>query len=172
MCVFVYVFALVFSAGFKLATVLFNWHFNEKFVIIIVIIMILCVLVYYFCLYFYAVPIIGQRSIDLHVNNQCIIIIIIIIIIGYHLFCRVFSNYVPEKNHDFGYKILQLFCIYNLTTFDISHAESSILLHEQFRQYVCIALCACLFSVFSWRRFTLYVARVFSERFWDGYGYG
>ena len=85
------------------------------FIIIIIIIVILCVLVHYFYLYLYAIPIIGHRSIDLHVNNYSIIfIIIIIIIIGYHVFYRVFTIMHVRKTTPVGYKMLQLLRIYNL----------------------------------------------------------
>ena len=78
---------LFFSTCFKLAIVLLNWHFNENFVKIIIIIIITALLCVYlfidFIFYFYAVLTIGHRSIDLYVNKIFIIIIIIITI--YHL---------------------------------------------------------------------------------------
>jgi len=47
-------------------------------------------------------------------QTQLIIIIIIIIIIPVIPFMHGIYNYIPEKTTFLRYKVLQLFCIYNL----------------------------------------------------------
>ena len=58
-----------------------------------------------------------------------------------------------RKTMPSGIKFCSCFVFTVCTTYDvISYAESFVLLHQHFPQYVCSALCACLFSVFSWLR--------------------